>query len=72
MHCAVCHPNGGNIINAKKPLGKKALEASGKNNAKDIIATLRKPGPGMIRFDEKTISPKEEKAISDYILKAFT
>jgi cytochrome c6 len=27
-HCAVCHPNGGNVINAAKSLGKKELAAS--------------------------------------------
>lgn len=70
-HCAVCHPNGGNIINPKKPLGKKALAANNIKTAQDIIKTMRKPGPGMTKFDQKTISDKEAKAIADYILKTF-
>jgi len=70
-HCTVCHPNGGNIINPKKPLGKKALAANGVKSAKDIIAKMRNPGPGMTKFDTKTISDKEAKAIADYILKTF-
>lgn len=70
-HCAVCHPNGGNVINAAKPLGKAALAAGGIKSSKGIIATMRKPGPGMTVFDKKAISDKEAKAIADYILKTF-
>jgi len=70
-HCAVCHPNGGNIVNAKKPLTSKALKANGIKSAKDIIGKMRNPGPGMNKFDEKTIPNKEAKAIADYIMKTF-
>jgi cytochrome c6 len=70
-HCAVCHPNGGNVINANKPLSKKSREANGVKSAKDIIGKMRKPGPGMTAFDEKTIPNREAKAIADYILKTF-
>jgi cytochrome c6 len=70
-HCAVCHPNGGNIINPKKPLDKKSMAANNVKTAKDIIAKMRNPGPGMTKFDVKTISDKEAMAIADYILKTF-
>ena len=70
-HCAVCHPNGGNIVNAQKPLNRKSLKVNGVKNAKDIIAKMRNPGLGMTKFDEKTISNKEAKAIAEYILKSF-
>jgi cytochrome c6 len=70
-HCAVCHPNGGNVINPAKTLGKKELVASGVKSAKDIIAKMRKPGPGMTAFDKKAVSDKEAKAIAEYILKSF-
>lgn len=70
-HCNVCHPNGGNIINPKKPLSGEALKANGIKNAKQIIAKMRNPGPGMTKFDEKTISNNEAKAIAEYILKSF-
>ncbi len=70
-HCAVCHPDGGNIINPKKPLGKKALAANNIKTANDIIAKMRNPGPGMTKFDKKTISDTEAKAIADYILKTY-
>jgi cytochrome c6 len=70
-HCAVCHPNGGNIINAKKPLSKKALRANGVKSEDDIIGKMRNPGPGMTRFEEKTLPKQEAKAIAEYILKTF-
>jgi cytochrome c6 len=70
-HCAVCHPNGGNIINKKKTMKKSDLAASGIKDWKGIVKTMRNPGPGMTKFDAKTISDKEAKAIADYILKTF-
>lgn len=70
-HCAVCHPNGGNTINAQKPLHRKSLGANGVKRAKDIIAKMRNPGPGMTRFDEKAISNKEAQAIAEYVMKTF-
>jgi cytochrome c6 len=70
-HCAVCHPNGGNIMNPAKTIGKKVLAAGGVKGAKDIIAKMRKPGPGMTAFDKKAVSDKEAKAIAEYILKTF-
>jgi cytochrome c6 len=70
-HCAVCHPNGGNTINTMKPLHKKELKANGVKSAKDIIAKIRNPGPGMTKFDEKTISNAEAKAIAEYVQKTF-
>lgn len=70
-HCAACHPKGGNTINPQKTLSKKSLKANGIKSAKDIIATMRNPGPGMTKFDAKTVPDKEAKAIAEYILKTF-
>jgi cytochrome c6 len=70
-NCAVCHPNGGNIINPQKPLQKKEREANGVKNAKDIVGKMRNPGPGMTKFDEKMISDSDAKKIAEYILKTF-
>ena len=70
-HCAVCHPNGENTINKMKTLHKKELKANGVKSEKDIIAKIRNPGPGMTKFDEKSISNKEAKAIAEYVLKTF-
>jgi cytochrome c6 len=70
-HCASCHPNGGNVVNPKKPLGKKALAANGIKTEKDIVAKMRNPGPGMTHFDAKALPDKEATAIAQYILKTF-
>jgi len=70
-HCAVCHPDGANTVNKMKPLFKRALRENGIKTTKDIIAKIRNPGPGMTRFDEKTISGAEAKAIAEYITKSF-
>ncbi len=70
-HCAVCHPDGGNIINPAFTLHKKDRVKNGVKTAKDIIGKMRNPGPGMTKFDKATIPDKEAKAIADYILKTF-
>ena len=70
-HCAVCHKDGGNMINSAKTLSEKDREANGVKSAEDIIGKMRNPGPGMTQFDEKTISDEEARAIADYILKTF-
>ncbi|HTG80789.1 MAG TPA: c-type cytochrome [Geobacteraceae bacterium] len=70
-HCAVCHKDGGNMVNPAKTLSKKDREANGVKSAKDIIDKMRNPGPGMTTFDAKTIPDKVAKAIADYILKTF-
>ena len=71
QHCLSCHPDGGNIINPKKTLKKKDMEAAKVKSVDDIVKLMRNPGPGMIKFDEKTISEKDAKAIAEYILKTF-
>ena len=70
-NCSPCHPDGGNIINPKYTLQKKHREAHGVKTAKDIIGKMRNPGPGMTKFDEKTIPEKDAMQIAEYIQKAF-
>lgn len=70
-HCAMCHPDGGNVINSMKTLSRKVLQENGVKSAKDIIGKMRRPGPGMTTFDEKTVSKDQAKAIAEYILKTF-
>ncbi len=70
-HCAVCHPNGGNIVNPKKTLKKADLAKNGIKDWKAIVKTMRNPGPGMTKFDDKTVPDKEAKAIAEYVLKTF-
>lgn len=70
-HCSVCHPDGGNIINPKKTLLKKDRDANNIKTVKDVIGTMRKPGPGMTAFDKKSVSDKDARKIADYILKKY-
>jgi cytochrome c6 len=71
QHCAVCHPDGGNIINPKKTLRSKDLQANNITKPEDIVKVMRNPGPGMPTFDEKTIPDPEAREIGEYILKSF-
>jgi len=70
-HCAVCHPDGGNIIDPQKTLLKKDLDANGFKKPADIISKMRNPGTKMPKFDDKKISDSEAKEIAGYILKTF-
>lgn len=70
-HCSMCHPEGGNIINSKKTLHKRDLEANNIKTADDVIKLIRKPGPGMTAYDVKSVSDKEARRIADYIFKSF-
>jgi len=70
-HCVVCHPGGGNVINASKTLHKKDLEANNIGTAVDIIKLMRNPGSGMPKFDESSVSDKGAKEMAEYILKTF-
>ncbi len=71
QNCSVCHVNGGNIINPQKTLQKKDREANNIKTVNDIIRIVRNPGPGMTKFDEKTVSNKDAHKIAEYILKTF-
>ena len=71
-HCALCHPEGGNIISPKKTLLKKDLEANSIKTEEDVVRVMRKPGPGMTAFDMKSIADKDARKITDYIFKKFS
>ncbi|MEW6585832.1 MAG: c-type cytochrome [Nitrospirota bacterium] len=70
-HCAMCHPNGGNIISPEKTLHKKNLEAHNLGKPENIVKYLRNPGPGMPSYDEKKLPDDAAKKIGEYILKTF-
>jgi len=71
QHCAACHPDGGNIIKPSHTLHKKDLAKEGIKNWKGVVKSMRNPGAGMTKFDAKTISDKDAKAIAEYVLKTF-
>jgi len=62
--CAVCHPDGGNVIKADKTI-------KGMKNARKIVTQIRKGGAGMPAFDAKAISDADAKLLADYIIKTF-
>lgn len=79
-NCSPCHPDGGNILNPKKTLHKKDLDANNIKTAADIVKKMRNPGPvpdhpqewaGMKMFDKNKISDENALKIADYILKTF-
>ena len=71
QHCAVCHPDGGNIVNPAFTLHKEDLREHKITKASDIVKKMRHPGPGMTKFDKQTVSDKDAKKIAEYILKTF-
>jgi cytochrome c6 len=71
QHCAVCHPDGGNIIDPKDTLHKKDLKAHRITKPADIVKIMRNPGTGMTKFDNKIIPDKDAQKIAGYILKTF-
>jgi len=71
QHCAVCHPDGGNIIDPEDTLRGNVLKAHKITKPSDIVKKMRKPGPGMTKFDKKTIPDKDALKIAEYVLKTF-
>jgi cytochrome c6 len=71
QHCSACHPNGGNIIEPDDSLNKAARETNKVNSVEAIVGKMRNPGPGMSKFDSKTLSDSDAKAIAEYIMKTF-
>jgi cytochrome c6 len=71
QNCAVCHRDGGNIINPKKTLHRKDRRANNIKTAADIMHLMRNPGPGMTKFSKEAISDAEAKAIAKYVIKTF-
>ncbi|MCL5021973.1 MAG: c-type cytochrome [Nitrospirae bacterium] len=80
QNCSGCHPDGGNILNPRKTLHGKDLEANNIKTPRDIVKKMRNPGPdpthpqdwaGMRMFDEKAISDDDALKIANYILETF-
>jgi mono/diheme cytochrome c family protein len=71
LHCAACHPDGGNVIKPDKTLHKDTLAANNIKTPEDIIGKMRNPGPGMSMFDKTMIPDNEAEEIAEYILKTF-
>lgn len=70
-HCAICHPNGGNIAKPTRTLSKKNRVNSGLKTENDLIKYMRKPGEQMPAFDKNKLPDKDAKAVAAYIIKTF-
>jgi cytochrome c6 len=70
-NCAECHSGGGNIVNPNKTLSEKDRNTNGIKTADDIVRIMRKPGEGMTKFDEKTISDDDARNIAEYVTNTF-
>jgi cytochrome c6 len=70
-NCAACHPDGGNIINPRKTLKNKDMVANKVTTEDAIIKLMRSPGPGMLKFDQKTLPDKDARSIAKFILSTF-
>ena len=71
QHCAVCHPDGGNVVTPQKTLHRKSLTAHKINKPEDIVKIMRNPGQGMNKFDEATIPDKDAMSIAEFILNTY-
>ncbi|MCM0082417.1 c-type cytochrome [Geomonas sp. Red32] len=71
QYCASCHPDGGNVMNAKKTLKKADLDANGVKTADDVVKLMRNPGQGMTKFPVTQISDDDAKKVADYTLATF-
>ena len=71
QHCAVCHPGGSNIITPEKTLDRKTLEKNGITSVEDIVAVMRKPGPGMNPFGPELLSDEEARQVAEHILSTY-
>lgn len=71
IHCAGCHPAGGNTINPEKTLARSHREANGIRSADDVAAYIRNPGRGMPVFHEGMIPPADAVKIGEYVVSTF-
>ena len=72
-HCALCHKDGGNVVNPRKTLKKKDLDASGLNTTELLVGYMINPGPGMPRLvhEDREISRVQARGIAAYIFETF-
>lgn len=66
VHCAGCHPNGGNIIRRGKSLKERALRRQGLTSVADI-ATLVTQGEGLMSSYRDRLSAEEIDLVSTYV-----
>jgi len=71
QHCAICHPDGRNLIRPEKTLVRERLEKVGLSTTGALVTLMRHPGPGMKTFPPETLTNEEVTAIARYVLETF-
>jgi len=66
LHCAGCHPNGGNIIRRGRTLKLKALEKRELNNAQ-AIAQIAREGVGQMSGYADVLGEGNDVVVADWI-----
>ena len=66
LHCAGCHPNGGNIIRRGRTLKLKALEKRDLNNAQ-AIAQIAREGVGQMSGYADVLGEGNDVVVADWI-----
>lgn len=67
VHCAGCHPHGGNIIRRRKTLKIRSLKRYGADNLEAIASLIANGENAMSAFRDR-LSDKEIQALSAYVL----
>jgi cytochrome c6 len=67
IHCAGCHPHGGNIIRRGKSLQTKALQRNGYTDIPTIASLIRQGKGNMSAFADR-LSVAETDALAAYVL----
>ncbi|MEM8807555.1 MAG: c-type cytochrome [Cyanobacteria bacterium P01_G01_bin.38] len=67
LHCAGCHPSGGNIIRRGKNLKQRALARYGYDEVGEIAALIT-DGKGLMSAFGDKLSPEEIQVLSQYVL----
>ena len=64
INCSTCHPHGGNVINARRPV----IHSSKLQTLDDFVAWIRSPEPPMPPFPASKISDQEAKELYEYTI----
>lgn len=71
VHCAGCHPQGGNIIRRGKTLKLKALQSNHFDSTEGIVQLITNGKGNMTAFGDR-LSSTEIQALSEYVLAQAT
>lgn len=71
QYCWACHPDGGNVSDPERTLRSSALKRNRITTPDDIVRIMRNPLSRMIRFDPKTLSDQDARAIAEYVLATY-